>query len=123
VTTVLIVDDEPMMCRLVRRHLEFDDTIEVVGEAANGAQALEQWRSLRPDVIVLDHMMPSTTGLDVARIILDEDPTQSIILFTAAALGDSWRDTALQLGVSACLPKESSAALPQLIIDLAADAG
>jgi CheY-like chemotaxis protein len=102
--TVVLVDDEPMILRLLHRVLDSHEHAVVVGEATNGAEALDLWQTLRPDVIVLDHMMPGVTGLEVAEEVLSQAPEQRIILFTATTDVDV-ADEARSLGITACVPK------------------
>jgi two-component system LytT family response regulator len=64
-TRVLIVDDEPIARRGIRRYLAEHDGIEVVGEAANGISAVEQINELRPDIVFLDVQMPDLDGFGV----------------------------------------------------------
>ena len=64
---VLLVDDHPMLRRGLRRLLEFKPDIEVVGEAADGEEALRQIHLLSPDVVVMDVRMPGTSGLQAAK--------------------------------------------------------
>src|ERR1700733_12607913 len=63
----LIVDDEPIARKVLREELESIPKVEVVGEADNGAVALEQIRQHRPDLVLLDLQMPLMSGLDVVR--------------------------------------------------------
>lgn len=79
---ILIADDESH-CRLELKHLLADySDIEVVGEALNGLQALEQTRNLTPDLLFLDINMPGLSGLEVATA-LDTDPLPTIVFVTA----------------------------------------
>ena len=103
-TSVLIVDDEEDMRVLVRAIISSGD-ISVVGEAADGVQALARSDELDPDVIVLDQMMPGMTGLETARLILERRPGQAILLFSAF-LNDELRAEADAIGVSGCLTKD-----------------
>src|SRR5438309_8029635 len=64
-TSVLIVDDEPIARRGIRRYLAEHDGIEVVGEAANGISAVEQINELHPDIVFLDVLMPDLDGFGV----------------------------------------------------------
>ena len=64
---VVVVDDSQLMRRVVRRMLERDTTLQVVGEAANGAQGLEQAATLSPDVVVLDIEMPVLNGIEFLK--------------------------------------------------------
>lgn len=65
----LIVDDEPLARRKLRRLLRAAVDFEVVAEAANGAEAIEAMTALRPDVVFLDVQMPQIDGLDVIRAV------------------------------------------------------
>src|SRR5579885_1622409 len=64
---ILIVDDEPIARRVLREELETMDDISVVGEADNGAAALERIARQQPDVVLLDLQMPEMSGFDVVR--------------------------------------------------------
>jgi CheY-like chemotaxis protein len=112
-TTVLVADDEPMILRLLHRLLDSHEHAVIVGEASDGPETLALWRSLSPDVIVLDHMMPGMTGLEVAEQVLSENPDQRIIMFTATARGEI-DDEAHALGISTLVSKMDVS----LIIDL-----
>jgi two-component system, LytTR family, response regulator len=63
----LIVDDEPIARKVLREELELIDDVEVIGEAADGAAALEKIGSGEPDLVLLDLQMPAMGGLDVVR--------------------------------------------------------
>lgn len=108
----LIVDDDDDMRFLLRVLIEAaNEGLEVAGEARNAAEAVDQWREHRPDVVVLDNRMPGRSGLEVAAEILAEQPEQSIILFSAY-LDDDTLARADQLGVRACLSKDHYDELP-----------
>ncbi len=62
---ILIVDDEPPARRKLRLHLEKADGVQIVGEAADGLEAVEAIRELEPDLVFLDIQMPGMTGFDV----------------------------------------------------------
>ena len=62
-TRVILAEDQPMVRAGFRALLDSREDIEVVGEAATGAEALEQARVLRPDVVVMDIRMPEMDGL------------------------------------------------------------
>ncbi|MBV8387678.1 MAG: response regulator, partial [Acidimicrobiia bacterium] len=83
-TGVLIVDDEEDMRALLRSTIEIaNQGLHVAGEAADGEDAVKQWRETRPEIVVLDQRMPGATGLEVAEQILAEHPEQAIILLSA----------------------------------------
>ena len=115
----LIVDDEEDVRSLVRMVVEAaNEGLMVSGEAANGDEALEQWRTERPAAVVLDQRMPGMSGLEVAQHILAEDPTQPIILFSAF-LDQTTREEARRLGIRVCLDKTQVARLPEELWALA----
>src|ERR1700745_3432438 len=83
-TRVLIVDDEPMARRLVRRYLAEHNGIEVVGEAANAISAVEQINALHPDIVFLDVQMPDLDGFGVIENVEPSTgPAPVYIFFTA----------------------------------------
>lgn len=120
--TVLIVDDEVDIRLLVRTILEASDFgVEVVGEAVDGDDALEVFARLDtpdvPDVVILDNRMPGREGLEVAAAMLDQEPGQHIVLFSAYVTPEM-EERAEALGVRACLGKTEFAKLPQLVAEL-----
>ncbi len=78
---VLVVDDETPARRKLIRQLSLVDTVECVGEAADGLQALQLIDELNPDLVLLDIQMPGMTGFDVVRLL--ETPKPHIIFVTA----------------------------------------
>lgn len=111
----LIVDDDEDMRFLLRAVIErANEGLEVAAEAAGADEALVQWRTIRPDVIVLDHRMPGTTGLQVAEVILGEDAAQSIILFSAY-LDDELVARADEIGIRACISKDRYDDIPDAL--------
>jgi two-component system LytT family response regulator len=80
--TALIADDEPPARRKVRRFLEADTEIQVVGEARSGAEALESIRTLQPDLVFLDVQMPELDGFGVLEALADT-PLPVIVFATA----------------------------------------
>ena len=112
---VLIVDDEDDMRALVRATIEIaNEGLKVFGEAADGESAVSIIREERPEVVVLDHRMPGTTGLETARRILSEHPDQAIVLFSSY-LDRDVQNTAERLGVRVCLAKDDIRKLPDAI--------
>jgi two-component system, LytTR family, response regulator AlgR len=80
---VLIVDDEPPARERLRSMLAEAGGFDVVGEAGNGEQALQQVESLQPDVVLLDVRMPGVDGMEVARH-LAAAPAPPAVIFTTA---------------------------------------
>ncbi len=80
--TVLLADDHSLVRRGFRRMLEDDPSIEVVGEASNGDEAIASAAALKPAVIVMDCAMPGTSGLVATRRILDRDPSVAILMLS-----------------------------------------
>jgi DNA-binding NarL/FixJ family response regulator len=83
--TVLLVDDHNLVRRGVRRMLEDDPSIVVVGEASDGGEAVELARSLRPDVIVMDCAMAGMSGLVATRQILRRSPDAAVLMLSMHA--------------------------------------
>lgn len=111
----LIVDDDEDMRFLLRSVIERANAgLQVAAEAGGAEEAIEQWRAVRPDVIVLDHRMPGVTGLEVAQRILAETPEQSIILFSAY-LDDDLIASAEAAGVRACISKDRYDDIPDAL--------
>ena len=88
---------------LLEQMLTLDD-FEVVGSAANGADALKEMVEADPDVVVLDYKMPGLDGLTTARLIREDRPDQAIILYTAF-LDDILEKRAAKAGVALCVGK------------------
>jgi DNA-binding NarL/FixJ family response regulator len=80
--TVLLADDHNLVRRGFRRMLEDDPSIEVVGEASTGDEAIALAASLRPAVIVMDCAMPGTSGLVATRQILARDSTAAVLMLS-----------------------------------------
>jgi CheY-like chemotaxis protein len=118
VVRVLIVDDEDDIRALLRIVLsDGSGQWDVVGEAADGDQAIELWRERRPDAVLLDQRMPGPSGLEVAETMLAEDADQVIVLFSAY-LTDTMQARAEAIGVRACIAKEDVFSIPDVLRQL-----
>ena len=83
-TRVLIVDDEPIARRGIRRYLAEHNDIEVVGEAANGISAVEQINELHPDIVFLDVQMPDLDGFGVIENVEPSTGPAPVYIFVTA---------------------------------------
>ena len=111
----LIVDDEVDVRLLLQLLINRENHgLHVIGEAANGAQALQLRRDLDVDVVVLDHRMPGLTGLETATQMLAEAPHLPIILYSAFT-DMRMEEEARNVGVRECIPKGDG---PRLIATL-----
>ncbi|WP_329593284.1 response regulator transcription factor [Streptomyces sp. NBC_01362] len=78
---VLVVDDHQVVRRGLRTFLEIQDDIEVVGEAADGAEGVARTEELRPDVVLMDIKMPGTDGIEALRRLRElENPAKVLIV-------------------------------------------
>ena len=80
---IIIADDHPLFRSAIRHTLEGDTGLEVVGEAANGRQALELCRRLRPELVLMDLRMPEMDGVAAAHAIKSELPETHVLILTA----------------------------------------
>lgn len=107
---VLIADGHPIVLEGLRNVLNQQASIQVVGEAADGMEAIEKAVSLDPDVVMMDLRMPRVDGLTVLRSIHTRAPRSKVILFSGADSKDEFVE-AMKLGCSGILSKESAISL------------
>ncbi len=79
---ILVVDDAAFM-RATLKNILTGGGFEVVGEARNGTEAVEMYRSLKPDLVTMDIVMPEISGIDAVRTILSEDPGATVVMCSA----------------------------------------
>ncbi|HBT38877.1 MAG: response regulator [Pseudothermotoga sp.] len=101
---VLVVDDSPLVRNLVKKALNGNSEFCVVGEAANGKEAVDLAQKLEPDIITLDVTMPVMDGLDAAREILKQNSKIKILLLSAMG-DDALLSQAQSLGIKHSLQK------------------
>jgi len=82
-TRILIVDDHSLMRMGLSSLIASEKDMEAVGEADNGQAAVELVRKLRPDVVIMDLMMPNVSGAEATRIIHEEYPDVKIVILTS----------------------------------------
>jgi RNA polymerase sigma-70 factor, ECF subfamily len=104
---VLIVDDSPLVRKAVCSLFTLDG-FSVCGEAGDGAQAVEEAKQTRPDIIVLDFSMPVMDGIRAAKALKQIMPDVPLILFTAHA-GSALEKDALAAGITAIISKQQDA--------------
>ncbi|MBI4298290.1 MAG: response regulator transcription factor [Chloroflexi bacterium] len=86
---VMIVDDHQVVREGLRKVLEVEENIEVVGEAGDGRQAVDKAQELKPDVILMDVMMPGMNGIDACQEIKGLLPRTAVVMLTASGLAES----------------------------------
>ncbi len=79
---VLIAEDQSLVRRGLAAIINMEEDVIVVGEAGDGEEAIEQWRRLRPDVVLMDLRMPRLEGVEAIKRIRAEDPKAGIIVLT-----------------------------------------
>jgi DNA-binding NarL/FixJ family response regulator len=104
--TVLIVDDSAQFRVLLREIVAAEPACHVVGEAADGAEAMQLAQELQPDILLLDFGLPQVNGLEVLRWSKAERPESKIIIVTGHT-EDAYRQAATASGADAFLLKKT----------------
>ncbi|GAB3463130.1 response regulator transcription factor [Kineococcus endophyticus] len=112
-TTVLLVDDQALLRMGFRLVIESEPDLEVVGEASDGAVALEQVQALAPDVVVMDVRMPGMDGIEATRRIAEQHPGSRVLVLTTFDV-DEYAFAALRSGASGFLVKSAG---PEELVD------
>ncbi len=123
---VLLADDEVHIRYLIRNIIQAEG-FEVVGEANNGEDAVEQFRCLRPDLVIMDINLPLKTGDEVLKDILSDDPDAKVVMLTMVADIETVK-RCLDLGATDYILKSNPSAeirriLRALVADLTAQGG
>ncbi len=104
--SILIVDDQALVRAGFRMIFDAEDDVEVVGEASNGVEAIDEVRRLRPDIVLMDVRMPELDGIEATRRLLaDEDARTKIVMLTTFDM-DEYVYEALRAGASGFLLKD-----------------
>ena len=109
---VLVVDDHDLFRSGLRRLLEEEDGLEIVGEANRGAEAVRLAAELRPHVVVMDVNMPGMTGVEATRLLLQRTPDVAVLMLTVANEDSAVLD-AILAGASGYLLKDAT--LPDIV--------
>jgi len=111
---VVLADDQALVRGGFRMMLAAEDGVEVVGEAGDGQEAIEQARALRPDVVVMDIAMPRVDGVEATREILATvDPAPRVLIVTTFDI-DEYVFSALRAGAAGFLLKNAP---PEQLVD------
>jgi len=111
---ILIVDDHNVVREGLRRILELDDTLEVIGEAKSGVEAISRAVALMPDVVIMDLKMPGMDGITATREIKQRLPRTQVLVLTLYA--EDYVEEALDAGASGYLLKDSDLKLIMMAI-------
>lgn len=104
---ILIADDHPSVRAMLRNILESVPEWEVCGEAENGSLAVEMTARLRPDVIIMDVMMPECNGLEATRLVAEANTDVQVILTTLHEF-PTFAEEARRVGACGCFFKTES---------------
>lgn len=104
---VLLADDHPLFRQGLKALLEKKDTIEVVGEANDGAEAVALTKKMAPDVVVMDISMPGYCGLDATKEIKEHYPNTKVIILSGHA-DNIYVNQALKAGASGYIHKDAA---------------
>ncbi len=117
-TRVLLADDQALVRVGLRKILEAEADLTVVGEAGDGADAVREARRLRPDVILMDIRMPVLDGIEATRRIVEENAAAKVLVLTTFGL-DGYVFESLRAGASGFMlkdaPPEEIAAAVQIV--------
>lgn len=103
-TRILIVDDSELVRNGLRTVLRANPTWEICGEAADGLTAIEMFKELKPDVVIVDFQMPGINGIETARRMTAIAPDVPLVMFTQHASPDLERH-AREVGIRSVVSK------------------
>jgi YesN/AraC family two-component response regulator len=103
--TVLIVDDSRTVLAQIESVVSANETVEVIGTARNGAEAVQQVSQLHPDLVLMDIVMPDVDGLSALRLIQSNHPGTRIAMLSSIGAMASKAEEAFRLGAIQVLSK------------------
>jgi DNA-binding NarL/FixJ family response regulator len=106
VIRVLLVDDHTLLRQALRMMLESQDSVEIVGEATNGRDAVDAAERLHPDVVLMDMVMPGLNGIEATRQIVRHQPATRVLILTAYLEDDRLLES-LRAGAAGYVVKRS----------------
>ncbi|RJE84778.1 DNA-binding response regulator [Paenibacillus sp. 1011MAR3C5] len=110
---VLIVDDHLVVLRGLRFFLQTQAAIEIVGQAQNGEEALQQVQTLNTDIVLMDLMMPGMSGIEATRIITEQYPKVKVIILSSY----SDRESVLQAIKAGAIGYQLKDVRPEVLIE------
>ena len=105
---ILLVDDQALLCEVLKTWLDVEPDIQVVGVAHNGREAVEAIANLQPNIVLMDIDMPQMDGLRATRIISQRFP-QVKVIFLSGHEDDVYLEKSLEAGAKGYLPKNTTA--------------
>src|SRR5690606_37264583 len=101
---IIVTDDHRLMREGLSAMMAHEDDMEVIGEAANGEEAINLVRERQPDIVLMDILMPGMNGLEAARWIQEVDPHVRVIVISME-VSKEYVTAAIKSGVDGYLPK------------------
>jgi YesN/AraC family two-component response regulator len=105
---ILLVDDQALLCEVLKTWLEVEEDFQVVGVAHNGREALEKVEMLQPDIVLMDIDMPEMNGLNATKLICERFPHVKVI-FLSGHDDDTYLGKSLRAGAKGYLLKNTTA--------------
>ena len=102
-TTIMVVDDSPFASKQIKDIVE-DNGYEVIGYAKDGEEAIELYKELKPDIVILDIIMPGLNGLETAEILKKQDPAVKILMLSSICDAGTMEEVK-SIGVKHLIPK------------------
>ena len=101
--TIMVIDDSPFASKQIKDLVE-ENGYEVIGYAKNGEEGIELYKELKPDIVILDIIMPGIDGLETAEIIMKADPSAKILMLSSLCDSDTL-DEVRSIGLKYLIPK------------------